>query len=304
MTWPYPGTDPQQSHPSQHVQALLDPRCSTAEKRRAAMTTSVHLPALPEDVYYQGHTPANIGVPVMAPSSRPASVMNIYGSTGDLYQHLHAQPQRPLIPSSSSAGPHHPHLLERTSSVSSVASVDANAIYGTIRRAPYPSQPIYGTYNPAAAQHQLIHPHQIQQQPLRQSISNPMGGTLPANYRPMTQVAQVVPAQRPPDYQQLTYPAAVRQSPYGVPCTTVPGAGPVAPMIDPRYRQVLPMMAPHQQPQVVLRPTQVDPRLTAPVPAYQPPPQPPQPSASAAKDEREGPEGASSSPGLTGDVNM
>ena len=52
--------------------------------------------------------------------ARPASVMNIYGSTGDLYQHLRSAPVRPAqgaVRQPMSATP--VHALERTSSVSS-----------------------------------------------------------------------------------------------------------------------------------------------------------------------------------------
>ena len=339
------------------AQALLDPR----EKRRSAMvgmSNSVHLPALPEDSsYFQQQQP---GGPLGAQSanairrempSRPSSVMNIYGSTGDLYQHLRA-PIRPVMvrhPGSSSAGAamsvNPPQLLERTSSVSSVSSAmeSGSGIYGTIRRQPpqmvHPYAPVHADsisptreYLPAV----MVHPQQQQQQlqhlqhhhqmPLRMTVSNPvaylsnpqqqhpqqhplqrpvMSGATAVTYYSAQEYAmqqqyhhqqQQIQLQQQQQQQQhyvyATLPGK-RQSPYGVPAPVVTSQ----PLDPTRYRQVLPPMTS----QVALRPALVaaDPRYSVPVHSLQPQ----QPASS--KDEREGPEGASSSPGLTHhDVNM
>jgi hypothetical protein len=120
-------------------------------------------------------------------------------------------------------------------------------------------------------------------------------------------------------YVYATLPGK-RQSPYGVPANipvsvgsqVVVGGAPT--VLDPtRYRQVLPPMTS----QVTLRPSSAsaDPRYASVSVVHgghlQPPPHHPQqqqqqqPAAPTLKDEREGPEGASSSPGLTHhDVNM
>lgn len=349
------------------AEALLDPR----EKRRSAMmamSNSVHLPALPEDAgyFHQQHQQlihnaarAAQTANVMA-SNRPASVMNIYGSTGDLYQHLRA-PVRPVMvrhpPSTSSsamAGTHPAQLLERTSSVSSVSSaMDASSVYGTIRRQPpQVMHPSYAhpdsisptrDYAPAVMMQHMQQQHHLQQQqhhqmPLRMTVSTP-GAPYATNpqqqqQRPVSQqmtagsIAYYATAQdyalqqqqfqmqqqHQQHYVYATLPGK-RQSPYGVPAPIPISAGSQvvtgAPtVLDPtRYRQVLPPMTS----QVTLRPSSAlaDPRyslavhsghLQPPHPASQ---QQQQPTASTLKDEREGPEGASSSPGLTHhDVNM
>jgi hypothetical protein len=368
------------------AEALLDPR----EKRRSAMmamSNSVHLPALPEDAGYFHqqhqqllHSAGSAHPNAVAVTNRPSSVMNIYGSTGDLYQHLRA-PMRPVMvrhpPTTSSSsivvpGAHPPQLLERTSSVSSVSSaIDASAVYGTIRRQPQMMQhPSYShpalpdslsptrDYAPAIMmqQHsqQLLHQQQQQQHhqlPLRMTVSTPAGPYMAQQQqqqqqRPVSQ--QMLPAgsvayyATPQEYalqqqlqqqqqqfqmqqqqqQQQHYVYATlpgkRQSPYGVPANipvsvgsqVVVGTAPT--VLDPtRYRQVLPPMTS----QVTLRPSSAlaDPRYSS-VGHLQPPPPPhhpqqqqqqQQPAAPTLKDEREGPEGASSSPGLTHhDVNM
>jgi hypothetical protein len=371
------------------AEALLDPR----EKRRSAMmamSNSVHLPALPEDAgYFHQHQQllhnAGTAHPNAMVTNRPASVMNIYGSTGDLYQHLRA-PMRPVMirhpPTTSSsvapgAHPHAPQLLERTSSVSSVSSaIDASAVYGTIRRQPQMMQhPSYAhpalpdslsptrDYAPAVMMQQhtqqlLLQQQQQQQQhhhqlPLRMTVSTPAGPYMTNPQQQQRPVSQQMPGgsvayyATPQDYalqqqqqlqqqfqmqqqhqqqqqQQQHYVYATlpgkRQSPYGVPANipvsvgsqvVVSGAPTV---LDPtRYRQVLPPMTS----QVTLRPSSAsaDPRYASVSVVHgghlQPPPHHPQqqqqqqPAAPTLKDEREGPEGASSSPGLTHhDVNM
>ena len=327
------------------AQALLDPR----EKRRSAMmamTNSVHLPALPEDSYFHPQAGSVTATPIRREMpSRPASVMNIYGSTGDLYQHLRA-PIRPMVvrhpPSSVALGnASHPHLLERTSSVSSVSSaMDASGIYGTIRRQPpqmaHPSYaPVHAAdsvsptreYAPSAMlQHQQLQQQQMQQLQQQQHHQMPLRMTVstPGTYIPNPQQQQQQQQQRPmsqqmagsvayysaqdyalqQQYQQqqqqqhyvyATLPAK-RQSPYGVPAPVVS-----QPLDTTRYRQVLPPMTSQ-----TLRPTSAmaDPRYSVPAHNLQPQQQQQQPPAPL-KDEREGPEGASSSPGLTHhDVNM
>ena len=366
------------------AEALLDPR----EKRRSAMmamSNSVHLPALPEDAgYFHQHQQllhnAGTAHPNAMVTNRPASVMNIYGSTGDLYQHLRA-PIRPVMvrhpPTTSSsvapgAHPHPPQLLERTSSVSSVSSaIDASAVYGTIRRQqPQMMHPSYAhpalpdslsptrDYAPAvmmqqhSQQQQLLLQQQQQQQhhqlPLRMTVSTPAGPYMVNPQQQQRPVSQQMPGgsvayyAAPQDYalqqqqqlqqqfqmqqqhqQQQHYVYATlpgkRQSPYGVPANipvsvgsqVVVGSAPT--VLDPtRYRQVLPPMTS----QVTLRPSSAlaDPRYASVSVVHgghlQPPPHHPQqqqqqPAAPTLKDEREGPEGASSSPGLTHhDVNM
>ncbi|XP_057366248.1 LOW QUALITY PROTEIN: uncharacterized protein LOC130687108 [Daphnia carinata] len=342
------------------AEALLDPR----EKRRSAMmamSNSVHLPALPEDAgyFHQQHQQLihNAGraaqtTNVMA-TNRPASVMNIYGSTGDLYQHLRA-PMRPVMvrhpqstSSSAMAGTHPAQLLERTSSVCSVSSaMDGSSVYGTIRRQPpqvmHPSYAHPDSISPTrdyvpavmiqqhmAQQQQQHHLQQHHQMPLRMTVSTPGApyASNPQQQRPVSQqmtagsIAYYATAQ---DYalqqqqqfqiqqqQQQHYVYATlpgkRQSPYGVPATIPISAGSqvVTPtMLDPtRYRQVLPPMTS----QVTLRPSSAlaEPRYPSAVhTGHLQPPQQPAPPAPL-KDEREGPEGASSSPGLTHhDVNM
>jgi hypothetical protein len=364
------------------AEALLDPR----EKRRSAMmamSNSVHLPALPEDAGYFHqhqqllHSAGSAHPNAMATASRPASVMNIYGSTGDLYQHLRA-PMRPVMvrhpPTTSSsvvpgAHPHASQVLERTSSVSSVSSaIDASAVYGTIRRQPQMMHPTYAhpalpdslsptrDYAPAVMmqQHsqQLLHQQQQQQQhhqmPLRMTVSTPAGPYMVNPQQQQRPVSQQMPTgsvayyATPQEYaiqqqqqlqqqfqmqqqhqQQQHYVYATlpgkRQSPYGVPanipvsvCSQVVVSG-APPVLDPtRYRQVLPPMAS----QVTLRPSSAlaDPRYSSVSVVHgghlQPPPHHPQQqqqqsTAPTLKDEREGPEGASSSPGLTHhDVSM
>ncbi|KAI9560230.1 hypothetical protein GHT06_014244 [Daphnia sinensis] len=345
------------------AEALLDPR----EKRRSAMmamSNSVHLPALPEDAgyFHQQHQQLihNAGRAVQTTNvmstNRPASVMNIYGSTGDLYQHLRA-PMRPVMvrhpPSTSSsamAGTHPGQLLERTSSVSSVSSaMDASSVYGTIRRQPpQVMHPSYAhpdsisptrDYAPAMMmqhmqqQQQQQHLQQHHQMPLRMTVSTP-GAPYASNpqqqQRPVSQqmtagsIAYYATAQdyalqqqqfqmqqqHQQHYVYATLPGK-RQSPYGVPAPIPISAGSQvvtgAPtVLDPtRYRQVLPPMTS----QVTLRPSSAlaDPRYPSASghlhPASQQQQQ--QPAAPTLKDEREGPEGASSSPGLTHhDVNM
>ena len=211
---------------SMQAQALLDPR----DKRRSAlvmvsssnngsgggngavMSNSVHLPALPEDAYFQiqpGATSATVRPGQHSLISRPSSVMNIYGSTGDLYQHLRAprpvvmqpmmqQQQRMLhaassSSSSSSASPsvglppsytmtmqqqqqqQQQHILERTSSVSSAldgGSSTSSVIYGTIRRQPMMMPPMY---NPQQQQHPV------------ESLSSPTRGDYPPGIAMMAQ---------------------------------------------------------------------------------------------------------------------
>lgn len=319
---------------SMQTRALLDPR----EKRHSAMivmnpsamtNVGMHLPALPEDAaaaYFQHHQHASAiraqQQQHMLPS-RPASVMNIYGSTGDLYQHLRP-PVRPVMVSHH-APPSSQHTLERTSSVSSAldgSSASAgSAIYGTIRRQPAmqpyadhvsPTREAYS--NPAAMMQQQpqqsqqqpsqpLHPHH--QLPLRMAVSTSgIYGTIQPQQQ---QQQQPPPAYRPSgylpaqDYSSYATLPARRASPYGVP------AG-----VDPtRYRQVLPPVVNSQL--VALRPTSmiVDPRYSVPsssvmVVGAAPGTTAASSSSSSSKtDEREGPEGASSSPGLTHhDVNM
>lgn len=225
--------------------------------------------------------------------ARPASVMNIYGSTGDLYQHLRPPPVRPLATpvrqpvGPVAVGPGHP--LERTASVSS--ALDGGAIYGTIRR---PASQLGVAYHQQAPgdsasptrdypqPQQQQHPAQI---PLRMTLSTPGGYPVPN--------AVAVRAQMAYDYQQMARQAhahhqyvyatlpAKRQSPYGVP-------GVVSAAHASQYRQVLPPMAG----QVALRPAAgpFEARLAGPP---------------AMKDERGAPEGASSSPSLAHhDVTM
>lgn len=341
------------------AQALLDPR----EKRRSAMlamSNSIHLPALPEDSYFHagggGSAVTSSQIRRDIPS-RPSSVMNIYGSTGDLYQHLRA-PIRPVVvrhpPSSAAAvvAHHPPHLLERTSSVSSVSSAVDNGIYGTIRRQPPPTQMVYmapshpDSVSPTRGDYAvMVHPQQYQQQiPLRMTVSNPNSIAYgsqqqqqqlhiqqqqqPQQQRPVSQMSNVAAyypsaqdyalqqqfQQQQQHYVYATLPAK-RQSPYGVPAQVVQqqSAQAMPPLDATRYRQVLP------QSQVALRPSSAlaDPRYSVPVHGLQPQQAAAAAAAAAAasassasgapplKDEREGPEGASSSPGLTHhDVNM
>lgn len=325
------------------AQALLDPR----EKRRSAMmmpnssmmANSMHLPALPEDAaYFQASTAAAIRAGQHMMPSRPASVMNIYGSTGDLYQHLRA-PIRPVImhhPQSAPGQGQPPHLLERTSSVSSAldgggggggSSSSSSAIYGTIRRQPVQTtfgdhmsptreQP-YVTGHPAAMMQpqQPVHPHH--QLPLRMTVSTPgpggNGGFMAGNMQQQQhqlQQQQQHPSLRPTGYlpaqdyssAYATLPAK-RASPYGVPAALMD------PLLSNRYRQVLPPVVASQL--IGLRPNS----MIAADPRYAIPSVPHHPSSAASsssstttsstKDEREGPEGASSSPGLTHhDVSM
>ncbi len=303
---------------SMQTQALLDPR----EKRRSAlvmstaqssgmMSNSVHLPALPEDgAFYQSSTAATAAAGVIRAgyhhqqqqqhlmvSSRPASAMgmNIYGSTGDLYQHLRA-PVRPVIvhhPQPVQAHPV-PHILERTSSVSSALDIGvvstSSGIYGTIRRQPIPQQQqsVYSGDPHQMYASTMMHPAQQQQQqiPLRMSISQPggyMANPIQQQQQTFRPAAGYLPAQ---DYSSSPTYATLptkRATPYGVP---MPG------MVDPtRYRQVLPPVVSSQL--VALRPN----GRSVPIVATAPPTA--TTSSSSSKDEREGPEGASSSPGLT-----
>ena len=297
------------------------------------MTASLHgLPAVPEDVYLAaGGSLARTGMHHHAASgSRPNSVMNIYGSTGDLYQHLnraanpghsghsghpvHPGPPGPPLfqhppvmrhPSSSTMSfiSGQPHLLERTSSVSSALDAGSVAIYGTIRRGPpipYQHPPPQPTSNSAApsvaaattsptsdaipAGHPL-HPHQQIRTPANHPHAQmqPRGIYFVAPPRPNPSAAQEFYHGYPSGSGTIPLPAK-RQMPYGVACPVGP-AGPV----DPRYRQVLPPVTAH----VALRPT---PLTADPAPARLPVPSPPH------KDEREAPEGASSSPGLIHDA--
>ena len=355
-TYHHQQTQPEEA--SHQAQALLDPR----DKRRSAlvmvssnsgnggvntvMTNSVQLPALPEDAAYFQTQPgptASIRPGQHPLISRPSSVMNIYGSTGDLYQHLRAVP-RPVImqqqrqhPSSSSAvhtvglppsytmamlqqqQQQQQHILERTSSVSSAldgGSSNTSAIYGTIRRQPMQMQLMQpAMYNPVAPQvESLSSPTRggeyQQQQPLRMSMSTPVSAAAPGSNnqpppRPLVHPTAhgvyagpvgYFPVQDYQQQQQYATLPAKRQSPYGVPSQQQQQL-----MLDPtRYRQVLP--AAQQQQQLVhhLRPVSAM-MMHDPVRQSAPPPLPPAPL----KDEREGPEGASSSPGLNHhDVSM
>ena len=213
--------------------------------------------------------------PTIRTPSSAGSVMNIYGSTGDLYQHLRPTAtrfQQPVIRNPVASG--HPHILERTSSVSSALDAGSMAIYGTIRRGvpipyrhPPPPYNSAGGLNPAATSPtRPFHPQQQQQQ---QQHPHPPPRYFPAQSNPSA--AQEFYHGYPSGSGTIPLPAK-RQSTYGVPSTTTTSSssssssGP-APTT-----------------------TSSSPRFPTPVPPH--------------KDEREAPEGASSSPGLTHDVTM
>ena len=244
------------------------------------------LPAVPEDVYLQIAGTGSLMRPTVRtiPSSA-ASVMNIYGSTGDLYQHLRPAAtrfQQPVIRNQSSVAAPHPHLLERTSSVSSALDAGSMAIYGTIRRgAPIPYRHPPPPYNsiggviPAATSptrpFHPVHPVQQQQHPPRY---------FPAQSNPSA--AQEFYHGYPSGSGTIPLPAK-RQSTYGVPSTT---SSPTS------------ITAAAAATTTITTTTTLSSSSSSSSSSSRFPPPPPH------KDEREAPEGASSSPGLTHDVTM
>ena len=204
------------------------------------------------------------------PATSTTSILNIYGSTGDLYQHLRPVATRFQHPVMRNP---HPHLLERTSSVSSALDAGSMAIYGSIRRgAPIPYRHPPPPYNNSAGMTGMT--------TIPAAAATTTSPTRPFHPQHPQHPPRYFPAQSNPSAAQEFYHGypsgsgtiplpAKRQSTYGVPSSSSSSSS---------SSTSAPPTAP-----------------TAPTPPAPPPPH---------KDEREAPEGASSSPGLTHDVTM